>query len=661
MTTSLLHLRAAALVGLALAFFSNCTPSEVAPRDAAADAPRDLPDGDADAAADGGPADVTRDGPCGDGGVCGGGQRCDPARMRCVDCLAADHCSGSTPVCASGRCVAATPCNSSRMCPGQVCDLAQMRCVDCVTDAECDAGQRCVASVCVAPVTCRSSRDCSAGGLVCNVAQMRCVECLEDRDCAMGSACTTGNVCRVSACTPGARRCVGTTRLATCDMRGVAETEADCATGELCTGGECRRLLCVPGAASCESAMTRRSCNADGMAYTVTACAAGETCTSGECRRPGCTPGAATCTSTTERRVCNADGMTFATMPCPAGQMCSGGACAAAPGCPAGQTLCGAACADLQRDATHCGRCANACPAGAACDAGACAVATASMLRPRAEHALVTLLDGSVLAIGGFTTNNGQLRTVERYDPATNRWEARADLPTGPSFPTAALLEDGRVVVSGHASSQLHVYTPSTNTWARLTMHPTPVVSREAPQVAHVTRGRVYVADANLRMSWYELATGMWQIGPTAVGVLGTVPPSFAVDAMGAVHVFGISDRARRAVFSTVTDAWSLVPSASFGINHERVVAGPDGSFYGAGFFDTRTRMSLNTFVRFDPIGGVVTPLAPMRHARTHTRIVVIPGGRLLVAGGGVAAGAPDRLTQINTAEIYTIATNTWR
>jgi hypothetical protein len=296
MTTTFLQTRAAGLAGLVLVFLSNCAPSEVAPpprdgaaTDTVADAPRDLPGGDGDAVADNTPADVLRDSPCSDGGTCSGGQRCDPARLRCVDCLAADHCGGATPVCASGRCVAATPCTSSRMCPGQVCDLNAMRCVDCVTDAECDPGQRCVANVCGAPIACRSSRDCSAGGLVCNVAQMRCVECLEDRDCAMGSACTTGNVCRVSACTASARRCVSATRLAVCDARGAAETETDCASGEVCTGGECRRLLCAPGAASCESTSARRTCNADGMAYTVAACAAGETCIAGECRRPGCT------------------------------------------------------------------------------------------------------------------------------------------------------------------------------------------------------------------------------------------------------------------------------------------------------------------------------------------------------------------------------------
>jgi hypothetical protein len=358
----------------------------------------------------------------------------------------------------------------------------------------------------------------------------------------------------------------------------------------------------------------------------------------------------------TERRVCNADGTTFSTTTCPSGQTCSGGACAAAPGCPAGQTLCGAVCVDLLRDAANCGRCANACPAGAACGAGTCAVATAPMITARAAHALVTLPDGRVLAIGGLGEGRVHLRAVERYDPATNRWEARAPLLDALGNAYAALLEDGRVVASGPLQSSLQVYTPSTDTWARLTTFPGPV--GYYPQIAHATRERVYVFDS-YQMHSYELATRTWRAGPSLIGATGGT--SFAVDATGAIHVFNTSDRMRRAVYSTVTNEWTLVPNASFGNNSERVVFGPDGFFYGAGAYDPATMSSLNRFARFDPVRNAVTPLAPMQFNRTGTKITVLPGGRLLVCGGQRIQGDPGAPEYLNTAEIYTIATNTWR
>ena len=45
-------------------------------------------------------------------------------------CVSAAQCAGETPVCESNRCVAATACASSRMCPGRVCDVALGRCVE---------------------------------------------------------------------------------------------------------------------------------------------------------------------------------------------------------------------------------------------------------------------------------------------------------------------------------------------------------------------------------------------------------------------------------------------------------------------------------------------------------------------------------------------------
>ena len=47
----------------------------------------------------------------------------------------------------------------------------------------------------------------------------------------------------------------------------------------------------------------------------------------------------------------------------------------------------------------------------------------------------VAALDGKLYAVGGFGFNNGHfLTSVERYDPATNAWEAAAPLTTARSF-----------------------------------------------------------------------------------------------------------------------------------------------------------------------------------------------------------------------------------
>ncbi|MBK8530255.1 MAG: hypothetical protein IPL57_25240 [Rubrivivax sp.] len=57
------------------------------------------------------------------------------------------------------------------------------------------------------------------------------------------------------------------------------------------------------------------------------------------------------------------------------------------------------------------------------------------MLEARSEHDATGLPDGSVLVTGGWTKKadwgKGPSATAERWNPATNRFEAVAPMPTG--------------------------------------------------------------------------------------------------------------------------------------------------------------------------------------------------------------------------------------
>lgn len=96
------------------------------------------------------------------------------------------------------------------------------------------------------------------------------------------------------------------------------------------------------------------------------------------------------------------------------------------------------------------------------------------------------VVDGEIYIIGGSVHNKQlgkQVSTglVEVYDPLTNRWEQRADMPTKRGFINVAVVDDKIYVIGGFIlleqglglpvdrfSKRIEEYNPKTNTWRRL-------------------------------------------------------------------------------------------------------------------------------------------------------------------------------------------------
>lgn len=100
----------------------------------------------------------------------------------------------------------------------------------------------------------------------------------------------------------------------------------------------------------------------------------------------------------------------------------------------------------------------------------------------RTKHTASLLPDGSVVIVGGvggglWPWQRDGITTVERYQPARNRWTTLAPLPQGVTEHSAVVLSDGRLLVVGgrdrdavpsQATVAVWAYTPTTNRWQAL-------------------------------------------------------------------------------------------------------------------------------------------------------------------------------------------------
>ena len=84
------------------------------------------------------------------------------------------------------------------------------------------------------------------------------------------------------------------------------------------------------------------------------------------------------------------------------------------------------------------------------------------------------MLDGKLYAVGGFNGDDGNLSSVERYDPAVGAWEAVAPMALARFGAGVAALEGKLYAVGGGVegededevdSNSVERFDPATNTW----------------------------------------------------------------------------------------------------------------------------------------------------------------------------------------------------
>jgi N-acetylneuraminic acid mutarotase len=108
----------------------------------------------------------------------------------------------------------------------------------------------------------------------------------------------------------------------------------------------------------------------------------------------------------------------------------------------------------------------------------------------------IAVVNGIIYVIGGYGDDNEALSVVEAYDPATDMWTRKADMPTARYY-SAACTVDGRIYVFGGktdpevsvGSSTVEVYDPATDTWTQASDMP----GARREHSASVVAGKMYI------------------------------------------------------------------------------------------------------------------------------------------------------------------------
>jgi galactose oxidase-like protein/Big-like domain-containing protein/Kelch motif protein len=267
------------------------------------------------------------------------------------------------------------------------------------------------------------------------------------------------------------------------------------------------------------------------------------------------------------------------------------------------------------------------------------------------------MADGRIVVVGGAVADHVGLPAANAFDWRTESWTVLANMAYPRWYPTATILQDGRLIVTsgetnGVGSDALteDIYSPSTNSWSQLSSAPFPY-SRYYPHEFLLPDGRILAAattEGAIVSQVLDLNTPAW----TAVG--GTTALDGGSSAMYLPNKIlkmghfanpdlGTAPSTATAYVLDMTQTsptWRQVSSMSFARTYHNSTLLPDGNVLVTGGGTTSAPADLGHAVLpaelWSPTTETWTTLASMNSPREyHSEALLLPDGRVLISGGG--------------------------
>ncbi len=281
-----------------------------------------------------------------------------------------------------------------------------------------------------------------------------------------------------------------------------------------------------------------------------------------------------------------------------------------------------------------------------------------SALPPIGESVFCAGIDlmpnGQVLMNGGhLSTDKYGIVDSYLYNPATNLVTQSGSMAEERWYPTTITLADGRILTLGGSRTPSanalypEIYNPATGVWTRL---PNPLDVGLYPKVHLLTTGKVLVVNANGRSYTLDTKTGEW------TQVTTTVPggyTSIQYQPNKIVYLGGMNRNTTILDMNATTPSWRFLQKLSYPRYNPNAVILPDGKIFVAGGSTDNTNSDASAVYQsemWDPATQTWTQLVPNAVPRMYHSIgMLMPDGRVLIAGGGRAGGATNYLS----AEYY--------